>query len=222
MDSGRAIRRAGADVVLPATATAVVLARHGETDDNAAMRFQGYRDPALNARGRDQAAALGEALALAAAVDAGDLVGGGAVRAGHHGIDGPVGPIREIWVSPYQRAQETAAIIAERLALPVRTDERIAESNVGDWAGLTYAEVQQADPAGFNAWVDGDPRHEFPGGESLLQVTERVQSALEDARACAPTVLLVCHGGVIRSALRAAGYPVREPGAAHNGEAIAL
>lgn len=221
MDSGRAIRRAGGGGVLPATAATVVLARHGETDDNAAMRFQGARDPALNARGRDQAAALGEALAIAAAHDA-DLVGGGAVRAGHHGVEGPIGPIREIWVSPYQRARETAAIVAERLALPVRIDDRIAESDVGDWAGLTYAEVQQADPAGFQAWVEGDPRHCFPGGESLLRVTERVQAALDEARMAAPTVLLVCHGGVIRSALRAAGYPVREPGAARNGEAIAL
>jgi glucosyl-3-phosphoglycerate phosphatase len=33
----------------------VLLARHGETDDNAARRFQGHRDPPLNDRGRDQA-----------------------------------------------------------------------------------------------------------------------------------------------------------------------
>lgn len=199
----------------------VLLARHGETDDNAAGRFQGFRNPPLNARGRDQAAALAEALAVAASD--GCLVSGGAARPGHDGVEGPVVPVTEIWASPYRRARETADIIAARLELPVKVDERIAESDVGEWAGLTYAEVQAQDPAGFQAWVDGDPRHAFPRGESLLQVTERVQAALADARAGgSPTVLLVCHGGVIRSALRAAGYPVREPGAARNGEAVAL
>lgn len=204
-----------------ADAPPVLFARHGETDDNAASRFQGIRNPPLNARGRDQAAELAEALLIAARRDA-DLVAGGAARPGHDGVEGPVPPIREIWASPYLRAQQTAEIIAGRLHLPIRTDERIAESDVGDWAGLTYAEVQTQDPAGFTAWVEGDPRHQFPGGESLLQVTTRVQAAIADARTAAPTVLLVCHGGVIRSALRAAGYRVHEPGAARNGEAIAL
>lgn len=204
-----------------ATAVPVLLARHGETDDNAAGRFQGFRDPPLNARGRDQAAALAEAL-VAASQLATDLVAGGAARPGHEGVHGPVPPITRIWASPYQRARQTAEIIAERLALPITIDERIAESDVGEWAGHTYAEVQQQDPAAFQAWVEGDPRHRFPGGESLLEVTGRVQAALGDARRAAPTVLLVCHGGVIRSALRAAGYPVHEPGAARNGEAIAL
>lgn len=204
-----------------ADAPPVLLVRHGETDDNAALRFQGFRDPPLNARGREQAAAIADALAIAAEAD-GDLVGGGAARPGHEGVDGPVGPIAEIWVSPYQRARQTAEIIAARLDLPVRIDDRIAESDVGEWAGHTYAEVQAQDPAAFQAWVDGDPRHRFPGGESLLEVTERVQAAVEEARQAGPTVLLVCHGGVIRSALRAAGYPVRTPDAARNGEAVAL
>lgn len=204
-----------------ADAPPVLLARHGETDDNAASRFQGIRNPPLNARGRDQAAELAEALLIAGQRD-GDLVAGGAARPGHEGVEGPVVSIAEIWASPYLRAQQTAEIIAGRLALPVRTDERIAESDVGDWSGRTYAEVQADDPAAFAAWVEGDPRHRFPGGESLLEVTTRVQAAIAEARAAAPTVLLVCHGGVIRSALRAAGYPVHEPGAARNGEAIAL
>ena len=41
----------------------VLLARHGETDDNAARRFQGHLDPPLNELGRVQALALGEELA---------------------------------------------------------------------------------------------------------------------------------------------------------------
>ena len=195
----------------------VVFARHGETDDNAAGRFQGVRNPPLNARGREQASALAEMLAAG-----GDLAARGVARLGHEGVTGSVPPIQTIWASPYARARETAEIIAARLDLPVTFDERLKESDVGDWAGMTYAEVQAADPAAFQGWVEGDPAHVFPGGETLAEVSARVQEALADARALGPTVLCVCHGGVIRSALRASGHPVHEPGAALNGEAVAL
>ncbi len=195
----------------------VVLARHGETDDNAAGRFQGVRNPPLNDRGREQARALAERLAAGA-----DLAASGAVRLGHAGVTGPVPLVREIWASPYARARETAEIVAARLELPVRLDERLKESDVGDWAGRTYVEVQAADPARFQSWVEGDPAHSFPGGETLADVTARVQEVVAEARVLAPTVLCVCHGGVIRSALQAAGYEVHEPGAAFNGEAVAL
>lgn len=198
--------------------TPVLLARHGETDDNAAGRFQGFRDPPLNARGREQAGALAEALATGSP----DLLAAGAARPGHDGIDGPVPPVGVIWASTYARARETAEIVAARLGLPVVFDDRLKESDVGDWAGLTYAEVQAQSPRCFQRWVDGDPEHRFPGGESLAQVGERVAAVVEEARALEPTALLVCHGGVIRSALRAAGHAVREPGAAMNGEAVAL
>ena len=195
----------------------VLLARHGETDDNAAARFQGRRNPPLNDRGRQQAAALADALA-----GGGDLLARGVARAGHEGVRGAVPAVGAIWSSPYERTRETAEIIAARLELPIRFDERLKESDVGDWSGMTYAEVQAADPDGFQRWVEGDPAHIFPAGETLAEVSTRVQEVLADARTLEPTVLCVCHGGVIRSALRAAGHPVHEPGAAHNGEAVAL
>lgn len=205
---------------------AVLLARHGETDDNAAARFQGIRNPPLNARGREQAAALGER--LAASSD--DLSVGEAVRIGHAGVTGPIPAIREIWASPYARARETAEIVAARLDLPVRFDGRLKESDVGEWAGRTYAEVQAADPEAFHAWVQGDLTHRFPGGESLADVSARVQEVVAEARLLAPTVLCVCHGGVIRSAVRAFEATANDADGAQgtatwvalNGEAVAV
>lgn len=197
----------------------VLLARHGETDYNAAGRFQGSFDPPLNARGREQAAALGAALAAG-----GDPVAGGVARVGHEGVDlgEPVGAVSVIWASPYLRARQTAEIVAEALGLPIRFDDRLKETDVGEWSGFTYSEVQAQDAAAFQAWVEGDPKHVFPGGESLALVAARVAEVVAEARAAGGTVLCVCHGGVIRSALRAAGHPVHEPGAAMNGETVAV
>lgn len=196
----------------------MLLARHGETDDNAALRFQGVRNPPLNAAGRAQIDLLADALAAAGS----DLLGAGAARAGHDGITGALPAVSQIWASPYERARQSAEIIAAKLELPVTYDERLKESNVGDWAGFSYEEIQASDPAGFAAWVRGDLDHRFPGGESLAEVSERVMKAVAQARELPATTLLVCHGGVIRAALAASGFAVREPGAALNGEAVAL
>jgi len=58
----------------------VLLARHGETDDNAARRFQGHRDPPLDELGRAQALALGEELAGAGWVGSNPVVANGSVH----------------------------------------------------------------------------------------------------------------------------------------------
>jgi broad specificity phosphatase PhoE len=160
----------------------VLLARHGETDDNAAARFQGRRDPTLNERGRAQARALAESLA-----------GEGLVA---------------LYASPLRRASETAEIVAARLDLEIVYDERFMEADVGDWAGKLYDEAIAADPDGFAAWRSADPAFRFPNGESVLEQAERVAAGLAEVRAAGLLpALVVCHGGTIRAAtgLRAGG-----------------
>src|SRR5271167_1540411 len=71
----------------------IYLVRHGETDWNAAERWQGHTDIPLNATGRAQADAVAEALSGA-------------------GLAGVV-------ASDLSRAQETANIIAARLGIGV-------------------------------------------------------------------------------------------------------
>ncbi len=44
-----------------------------------------------------------------------------------------------ILTSPVQRAQETAAIIAERLGLPVETEPDLAEIDFGVWTGKDFS-----------------------------------------------------------------------------------
>jgi broad specificity phosphatase PhoE len=162
------------------TTDGLLLARHGETDDNAAGRFQGRRDPPLNERGREQALALA------------DLVAGEGIRA--------------LWTSPLRRAHETAAIVGRALGLPPEVDERLVEIDVGDWAGRTNEELAHAEPTAYGAWRAGDASFRFPGGESIAEQRERVAAALRDIAASSPRpALVVCHGGVIRAARRVLG-----------------
>ncbi len=164
---------------------AVLLARHGETDDNAGGRLQGHRDPPLNPRGRNQARALAEALA-----------GEG---------------LASLWSSPLRRALETADIVGRALGLgPPRVDARLMEVDVGDWAGRTLDEVREHEPALVARWRARDPAFRVPGGESLAEQVARVAAALADVRASGDLpALVVCHGGTIRAALHGAGAPPR-------------
>jgi broad specificity phosphatase PhoE len=54
----------------------------------------------------------------------------------------------------------------------------------------------------YGAWRRAGASFRFPGGESLLEQSERVLGALEMIRATGePPALVVCHGGSIRVVL---------------------
>lgn len=160
----------------------ILLARHGETDDNVPpYRFQGQRDTPLNDRGRAQARELAERVASRAA------------------------PVAALWSSDLSRARETAEIVGARIGLEPRLDARLREGWRGEWEGFLFDEVAAADPQRYAAWraPDAEEGFRFPGGESLAEQQARVLAALEDAacEAGARDVLVVCHGGSIRTVL---------------------
>jgi broad specificity phosphatase PhoE len=98
--------------------TTILLARHGETDWNRDLRFQGHADEPLNDSGRTQAERLADTLRdeqLAA-----------------------------VYTSDLRRASETAEIVATALGLPLAADPRLREIDVGSWQGRTRAEVDGA------------------------------------------------------------------------------
>jgi broad specificity phosphatase PhoE len=155
-------------------AGAVLLARHGETNDNRPpLRFQGWRDTPLNDHGRDQARTLAD-----------DLTGRG---------------IASIWSSDLSRARETAEIVAGRLELDVRVDWRLREANRGRWEGRLFEDVARAEPELFAEWERAGASWRFPDGESLAEQQYRVSACVDDARSAgALPALVVCHGGSIR------------------------
>ncbi len=160
-----------------AGARTVLLARHGETDDNRPpLRFQGWRDTPLNDTGIRQAAGLAQRLA----------------------DDGIV----SLWSSDLSRARETAEIVGARLGLRPRLDWRLREANRGDWEGRLFEDVAREEPERYAAWMRGGAEWRFPGGESLGEQQSRVHACVDDARAAGELpALLVCHGGSIRAML---------------------
>jgi probable phosphoglycerate mutase len=163
--------------------------RHGETDWNAARRYQGRRDISLNATGRAQARRNGRILA--------DLVGSRAASLDHV-------------ASPLQRARETMEIMRAELMLDpkgYRTDLRLAEIDYGHWEGRLWAELPHADPEGFAARQADTWGWQPIGGESYRMLSERVALWLERSSATpSPS-----HGGVSACcAARASGCSRRD------------
>jgi probable phosphoglycerate mutase len=152
----------------------ILLARHGETDDNIEpIRIQGRRDTPLNDTGRAQAAELAERVA-----------GEG---------------IASLWSSQLSRARETAEIVGARLGLEPVVDERLAEGNRGELEGRYWRDVARGDPELYASWRRAGEAFRFPGGESLREQLDRTLAALDDVRATGPLpALVVAHGGSIR------------------------
>ncbi len=114
-----------------------------------------------------------------------------------------------IFSSPLSRAYDTASIIASRLSLPApRRIPAIVERNYGAAEGLDWQQIE-ADYPGDTA---------VPGRETHAEVAERVIPALIGLAAEHPgqSLIVVSHGGVIRSVLDAVDPHLR-PGAITNG-----
>ena len=155
------------------TPTTLILVRHGETPHTKEKKFSGLGgdDPGLNADGRAQVAATAEWLAvLADEIDA--LVS-----------------------SPLRRTRETAEIIAEVLGKEIEVEEGLAEAAFGTWDGLTFAEVRDNHPDDLDAWLGGVDVAPTGGGESFVEVDERVRRTRDRLIAAYPgkTVLAVTH-----------------------------
>lgn len=145
------------------------ITRHGSTGWNEANIISGTTDIPLSETGLQQAHELAEKCAAC-------------------------GDIDRIIASPMHRAQQTAHIIAEKLGLPVQTDERLREWDYGSFEGQSR---QNPDfPKAKAAWGCKMPG----GGESVFQIVQRTYNVLDDVRAQYPAenVLLVAHGGICR------------------------
>ena len=152
----------------------LVLVRHAATDWTAQGRFHGQTDVPLSPHGRRQVVTLVQRLMTET--------------------------LHALYASDLQRAWETAQAIAMPHALHVEAEPRLREMAFGHWEGLTYAEIQQSDAQAQDAWERDQLHIAPPGGETLLQMTERVRAAYTSIVAAGQdkTVGLVAHGGPLQ------------------------
>ena len=148
----------------------LVLIRHGESEGNRDRIFTHTPEVPLTDAGHAQ------------------------VRAAAEWVAARYRPVAVV-SSPFLRARQTAAILAERLALAVRVEEELREQSFGELAGQPYAALRDSsdyDPARYWLWRP-------PGGETLLEVAARAGTALDRvaAGAAGNDVVVVSHGGVM-------------------------
>ena len=163
----------------------LLLLRHGQTAYNATSRMQGQLDTDLSDLGRAQAVAAAEVLAKRQ-----PLV---------------------IVSSDLRRALDTATTLGDQAGMPVSVDERLRETHLGDWQGLTHHDVDALAPGARLAWRD-DARWAPHNGESRVDVANRSLPVVAEQLRNLPEwgvdevdrpVVLVAHGGLI-AALTAA------------------
>jgi probable phosphoglycerate mutase len=145
------------------------LVRHGQTAWNAEQRAQGHGDIELDETGRAQALRLAGALA-----DEG---------------------IERILASDLKRTVQTATPLAERIGQKIETSSDLRERHFGELEGLNYEQVR----AGISerAILFGTDAHAVrpDGGESYLDVWQRVSRAKNLIDPARGTTLIVSHGG---------------------------
>jgi broad specificity phosphatase PhoE len=159
------------------TGITIYFVRHGQTDWNAAARYQGQIDIPLNETGRGQARRNGETLRrLLRDPSAFDFV-----------------------ASPLSRARETMQIMRRELGLPIddfRCDDLLKEVHYGHWEGKLASDLTVEDPQEI-ARRNLDPFRWRPvGGESYSDLMARSDTWLANVTR---DTIVASHGGVSRT-----------------------
>ena len=143
--------------------------RHGQTIWNVEGKVCGATDIELTELGHEQAKELGE----------------------HIKADKDT-KIDEIVASPLVRAKNTAEHISGITGIPMHTDMRVIEQNFGK-----YESTPRNGEEFKRAKQDFVCRYE--GGESMLQLCQRIYNLLDDIKKEDKVYLLVAHNGISRA-----------------------
>lgn len=151
----------------------IFIVRHGSTEYNDRDLLQGRIDNPLNANGEEEVKALAEYLR-------------------NETID-------MIYSSPLKRAMQTAEFVNIHHRVEVRPLDAFQEIDLGDWEGFSYQVIKKEYRSFHEKWL-GDPNLSIPGGESFLEVVDRVEPGLKKIlREPEGTVLISGHATVNRA-----------------------
>jgi probable phosphoglycerate mutase len=169
-------------------ATRIIAVRHGETAWNVDTRIQGHLDIALNDTGHWQARQVARALADE--------------------------PLAAVYTSDLQRAHATALAIAQASGAPLVAEPGLRERSFGELEGRTFTEIEAELPEQARRWRQRDPHFAPTGGETLVQLRERIAATTHRlaAQHTEQLIVLVAHGGVLDMLYRlATGLDLQAP-----------
>ena len=165
-----------------------IIVRHGYSVFNKERKFTGQIDAPLDERGIEQAKRNAEYVLANYKIDC-------------------------IYSSDLSRAYNTVKPVADALGLPIIPTKELRELYIGEWEGRSIAEVKQEDPEALAFYRKRIPESCTPGGETRLQLRERVTGIMAKIAAenDGKTVLIGSHGGAIRALCCAwMGYAIEE------------
>jgi len=153
--------------------TVLYLIRHGETEGAEKRRYKGSIDVPLSKNGIRQMDLLSAYIP---------------------------NPLTAVYCSDLQRAIKSAEVIAKPHSLNPIIVPSLRERNFGIWEGMSFDEIREKYPLEFDAWARNPLRFSPMGGESTLEVKERVIDALDKILNTheKEQIAIVSHGGVIR------------------------
>ena len=106
-----------------------------------------------------------------------------------------------IYSSPLERARQTADVVAQNTKLDVRTSAAANEINFGEWTGKTFDELSSDEQ--WRRFNSHRSMTMVPGGESFLEVQNRIVKEIEElaAQYGKAHLAIVSHADVIRAAV---------------------
>lgn len=159
----------------------LIFARHGQSEANVLRLMSNRAEPAhgLTALGREQAAALAEAIAARQP--------------------------SALYCSPLLRAVQTAEIVGTACGLKAEQVDALREPDCGELEGRGDPEAWAIHDAAVAAWLAGDAEARPPGGESLKEVRARFLPFIDGLvgawRTLPVTIALVAHGSLLANML---------------------
>lgn len=152
---------------------AIYLIRHGEIEGENPRKFIGRTDLPLTNRGRQQLGALRDHLSVQS--------------------------FERVVCSPLMRCKESADILFASSKLTIESEQDFSEIDLGDWEGLTVAEVKTRFPGAYGARGLNLPGYRTSHGESFIDLLARVWPALLALiETTTSQTALVAHAGVNR------------------------
>ena len=154
--------------------TTIYLVRHGYSIANELNIFLGHGDMDLTEKGKLQAEVASEYLSS-------------------------LNP-DAIYSSDLKRAYHTSLPTAKKLGLEVVKDKRFREIDAGEWDFMPFLDWVKNYPDGFKKWTDDKYNARCVGGETILELKDRVVTALEDLakKHQGKTIMIFSHANPIQ------------------------